>query len=164
MRVLFNLEGWEALDYLSKAAEIAKSATCRRSKCGSVVVQLDEIIGSGFNSPPQNLENQRKCSCSKDSYHQKVTDKTCCVHAEQRAIMDALRRNPDKLFGSRLYFIRLDDDGIPSKAGEPYCTICSKMALDAGISEFVLWHDKGVCVYDTKEYNLLSFQFGMKKN
>ena len=34
------------------------------------------------------------------------------------------------------------------------------MALDVGIAEFVLWHEKGVCVYDTKEYNELSFQFG----
>src|SRR3989344_9333158 len=104
MRVLFNLEGWEALDYLSKAAEIAKSATCRRSKCGSVIVQLDEIIGSGFNSPPQDIEDQRRCSYSKDSYHKKVTDKTCCVHAEERAIIDALKKNAEEIRGARLYF------------------------------------------------------------
>ena len=73
--------------------------------------------------------------------------------------MDALRNNPDKIIGSRLYFIRLDDKGAPSRAGKPYCTICSKMALDIGIEEFVLWHEKGVCVYDTQEYNALSFQF-----
>jgi hypothetical protein len=77
--------------------------------------------------------------------------------------MDALRKNPDKLSGSRLYFIRLDDKGIPSKAGEPYCTICSEMALDVGIAEFVLWHDKGICVYNTKEYNALSFQYELNK-
>ncbi len=160
MRYLFGDEEKKAFEYIAKATEVAKSATCECSKCGSVIVQVDEIIGSGFNSPPQDLESQRRCSCSKDSYHKKVTDKTCCVHAEQRAIMDALRKNPKKLLGSRLYFIRLDDNKAPSKAGEPYCTICSKMALDAGIAEFVLWHDKGVCVYDTKEYNTLSFQFG----
>jgi len=28
------------------------------------------------------------------------------------------------------------------------------MALDAGISEFVLWHEKGVCVYNTEEYSI----------
>ena len=72
--------------------------------------------------------------------------------------MNALKKNPDKLSGSRLYFIRLDDNGTSSRAGKPYCTICSKMALDVGIAEFVLWHDKGVCVYDTEEYNALSFQ------
>jgi len=145
------------LNILLKPLRLQKNATCERSKCGSIIVQSDEIIGSGFNSPPQDLEEQRRCSYSKNSYYEKVTDKTCCVHAEQRAIMSALRKNPDKLSGSRLYFIRLDDNGTLSRAGEPYCTICSKMALDVGISEFVLWHDKGVCVYDTKEYNALSF-------
>lgn len=127
------------------------------------IVQNNEIIGSGFNSPPQDIEDQRKCSNSKGSYHEKVTDKTCCVHAEQRAVMDALRKNPAKLSGSRLYFIRLDEEGKPSRAGQPYCTICSKMALDVGIEEFVLWHKKRVAVYGTKEYNTLSFQFNQEK-
>ena len=161
MRYLSGDEEKKALEYIIKATEGAQNATCEKSKCGSVIVQLDEIIGRGFNSPPQDGEEQRRCSCAKDDYHKKVTDKTCCLHAEQRAIMDALRKNPDKLTGSRLYFIRLTDDGTAAKAGEPYCTICSKMALDVGIAEFVLWHDKGVCVYDTKEYNTLSFQFGL---
>ena len=73
--------------------------------------------------------------------------------------MAALRKNPDKLIGSRLYFIRLNDNGTPSRAGEPYCTICSKIVLDAGISEFFLWKKEGVCVYDTKKYNSLSYNY-----
>ena len=162
MRYLSGDEEKKALAYIAKAAKVAQNATCERSKCGSIIVQGDEIIGEGFNSPPQDLEEQRRCSHAKESYHKKVTDKTCCIHAEQRAIMDALRKNSDKLSGSRLYFIRLDNTRKPSRAKEPYCTICSKMALDVGIAEFVLWHDKGVCVYDTKEYNVLSFQFGLK--
>jgi len=161
MKYLFGDEKKKALDYIAKAIEVTKNATCEKSKCGSVIVQSDKIIGSGFNSPPQNIEEQRRCSYSKDSYHKKVTDKTCCVHSEQRAITDALRRNPDKLIDSRLYFIRLDDNEKPSKSKEPYCTICSKMALDVGIAEFILWQDKGICVYNTKEYNTISFQFGV---
>ena len=158
MRYLSSDEELNALEYIKKAAKIALDATCERSQCGSVIVNNDEIIGSGFNSPPRN-NNQKRCSDAKDSYHKKVTDKTCCVHAEQRAIMNALRNNKNKLLGSRLYFIRLDKEGNPSKAGNPYCTICSKMALDVGIKEFVLWHEQGICVYDTEEYNALSFQF-----
>jgi hypothetical protein len=45
------------------------------------------------------------------------------------------------------------------KSGKPYCTICSKSALDIGIKEFVLWHEDGICAYDTAEYNLLSFDY-----
>jgi hypothetical protein len=73
--------------------------------------------------------------------------------------MDALKNNRNELAGSRLYFIRLGEDNNPQKAGKPYCTICSKMALDVGVAEFVLWHDRGVCVYNTDEYNLLSYQY-----
>ena len=145
--------------WLNQAAEIALQATCERSKCGCVIIVWDECIGRWYNTPPNNLESQRRCSCSKDGYHKKVTDKTCCIHAEQRAIMDALKNHPDKIVGSRLYFIRLDENNNPSFAGKPYCTICSKMALDVGISEFVLSHQEGICVYGTEEYNNLSYQY-----
>lgn len=159
MKYLTKNEEKKALKYITQATQIALNSTCERARCGSVIVQNDKIIGSGFNSPPQNKEGQRRCSYSKDSYHKKVTDVTCCVHAEQRAIMNALRNNSDKIVDSRLYFIRLDKNGTPSHAGKPYCTICSKMALDVGIKEFVLWHEQGVCVYNTDEYNKLSFQY-----
>jgi hypothetical protein len=42
-------------------------------------------------------------------------------------------------------------------AGAPYCTICSKMALDVGLRWFGLWHETGIRMYDTREYNDLSF-------
>lgn len=160
MKVLIDKEEQQALFYIDKAVEIASCfSSCKRSRCGSLIVQDYKIIGCGANSPPGNFEEQRRCTCAKSSYHNKVTDKTCCVHAEQRAIMDALRKNPDAITGSRLYFVRLDELERPSRSGNPYCTICSKMALDVGIKEFVLWREEGVCVYNTLEYNLLSFNF-----
>ena len=73
--------------------------------------------------------------------------------------MDALQHHPEKIKDSRLYFIRLDEQGDKLKAGKPYCTICSKMTLDAGIAEFTLWHEEGICVYGAEEYNGLSFQY-----
>ena len=159
MRYLSSDEEKKALEYIAKATEVAQNATCERSKCGSVIVQLDDIIGSGFNSPPQDIEEQRRCSYSKDSYHKKVTDKTCCVHAEQRAILEALKNNSSEVPGSTLLFVRLDENDQPKHSGEPYCTICSKMALDVGIGKFCLWHKEGWTAYDTKYYNELSFQY-----
>lgn len=159
MRYLSGEEHEKALEYIVKASRLAKNSTCLRSKCGSYIVKNNEIIGEGINSPPGNLESQRRCNCSKDSYDKKVTDKTCCIHAEKRAIFDALRRNPEKLNGSTLYFTRIDEKGDLVYSGRPYCTGCSKDALDVGISEFVLMHEDGICAYDTEEYNNLSFQF-----
>jgi len=149
----------ETLYYIEEAAQVAKQATCQRSKCGSIVVKYGEVIGEGFNSPPYGLESQRRCEGEKNDYSPKVTDKTCCVHAEQRAIMDALRRNAEKILGSRLYFIRLNENGEKEFAGAPYCTICSKMALDVGIEEFVLWHQEGIRAYGIQEYNTLSYAY-----
>ena len=160
MRYLSGADEKNALEYIAKTAKTALGSTCRRSRCGSIIVKNNEIIGSGFNSPPSDKEEQRRCLHPKDSYDRKVTDKTCCVHAEQRAIINALTENPGKLPDSRLYFVRLAEDNSILRAGKPYCTICSKLALDVGIKEFVLWHDQGICSYGTEEYNLLSFKFG----
>ncbi|MBS3127080.1 hypothetical protein J4228_02860 [Candidatus Woesearchaeota archaeon] len=157
MKYLSGEEKRKAQQFMDKAAEVALHSTCFRSRCGTVIVKDNTIIGEGFNSPPQNecLE-----SCLKDTLPASFkSDKTCCVHAEQRAIMDALRRNSAKIERSQLYFIRLDEQGEKQYAGDPYCTICSKMALDVRIGEFVLWHEQGICVYDTKEYNARSFRF-----
>ena len=157
MKFLSDSEEKIALSFINQAVEIAKSSPCFRSKCGSVIVKDNEIIGRGYNSPPLN---QKLNHCLKDDLPTDFkSDKTCCLHAEQRAIMDALKNNPQKINGSRLYFIRLDTKNNIIKAGKPYCTICSKMALDSGISEFVLWHEEGICVYDTEEYNQLSFNY-----
>jgi deoxycytidylate deaminase len=159
MKTLSGNEESEAMKFIDEAAKVALHATCTRSKCGCVIVKDGKIIGQGFNSPALGLESQRRCENSKDLYNKKVTDKTCCVHAEQRAIMDALKKNPQKIIGSRLYFIRLDDDNVKSIAGQPYCTMCSKMALDSGVAEFVLWHKEGLDVYGTEEYNNISYEF-----
>ena len=149
----------EAAKFMFEAMKVAKDSTCLRSKCGSIIVSKDgKIIGRGFNSPPGNLESQRKCSVQKKSYHEKVTDKTCCVHAEQRAIFDAMANNPRELANSTLYFIRISQENEILKSGKPYCTHCSKLSLDTSLEKFVLWHEEGICSYTTEEYNLLSFE------
>lgn len=157
MKLLKATEELGAMKFLDEAAKIALNSTCLRSKCGSVIVRNGEIIGKGFNSPPLNKPPD---FCIKSTLPKNFkSDKTCCIHAEQRAIIDALKNNPDKVSGSRLYFIRLDEKDEKKFAGKPYCTICSKMALDVGISELVLLHKGGICVYNTEEYNRLSFEY-----
>ncbi|MFC1685590.1 hypothetical protein ACFLZZ_01050 [Nanoarchaeota archaeon] len=159
MRILEGEEEQEAKGFMQQAAGMAENSSCLRSQCGSVIAKNGRVIGRGFNSPPRNKEPKE---CLKDKLPQDfVSDKTCCIHAEDRAIRDGLKYFINSLEGSRLYFIRLKEGKI-TKAGDPYCTWCSKMALDAGVSEFALWHDKGITVYDTKEYNDLSFKYRKK--
>jgi deoxycytidylate deaminase len=155
MRKLNGKEKLEAIGYFNDAVDIALNSGCLRSKCGSVIAKDGVIIGKGFNSPPNNIKLEK---CVKDSLPKNFkSDRTCCIHAEQRAIIDALKNNYEKVKGSIIYFIRLDKENNKEFAGDPYCTICSKMALDIGIKEFVLWHKKGIIAYNTDEYNTLSF-------
>lgn len=154
-----RLSGEHAVDagrHLAAAAAIAAEAMCLRSSCGSVIVSDGEVIGRGHNSPPDGCAIDR---CFKPDLPAGFrSDRTCCVHAEQNAILDALRRHPSRVAGSRLYFIRLDALGQPKPSGQPYCTICSKLTQAPGIAEFVLLHADGITVYGADEYNRTSFR------
>ena len=68
MRTLKNSEEKEAINFINNAIEIAKKSNCDRSKCGAIIVKENEIIGVGYNSPPKNLESQKRCSKNKENY------------------------------------------------------------------------------------------------
>ncbi|MFH2063270.1 MAG: hypothetical protein ABIJ46_03905 [bacterium] len=149
--------------WLEEAERAARQATCTRAWCGAVLVSGSEIVGRGFNSPPDNDERERRCDRRKSSYDPKVTDKTCCVHAEQRAVMDALAHHPGKLRGSVMYMVGLLPDGRPrSQDGEIrlYCTVCTKMMRDVGVAEFVLrTPDGGSASFSAEEYLQKSYEY-----
>lgn len=159
MRLLRGEERRSARAWLEECVKQAAKSTCHRSKCGSVIVKNGEVIGEGYNSPPGD-ETLEKCFKDDIPKHFK-SDRTCCVHAEQRAILEAMKHDPT---GSTIYFTRLDEEGRIRPSGRPYCTICSKLALDAGVSEWVLlhgehaWGEEGIYSYTAREYNTLSFQ------
>lgn len=158
MRILEGAEKSQAEKYIQEAVALARQAGCSDAHCGAVIVKDGEIIGRGFNSPPMGASTNR-CHIPKTDYHTRVTDKTCCIHAEVRAIHDALRHSSDKLLGSDLYFVRVDGAGGPKYSGAPYCTLCSKLVLDAGIATFHLLHEEGIVSYPTDEYNERSFSY-----
>ncbi len=167
MEFIRDKEKETAEQYIDEAKKLAHQATCQRAKCGALIVKDDKIIGRGFNSPAGNDEKERRCDIKKNSYDEKVTDKTCCVHAEQRAVMDALRHHPNQIKGSKLYFARFYPDGEQRVMGEKiqlYCTICTKMMYDVGIAKFILPHQNGICTYPMSEYLDRSFEYGQTKN
>lgn len=145
-------------DYFEEAGKEADKALCLRDKCGAVVVLNNEVIGKGCNGPAKNDVSNRKCGLNLVNSTKPKSDRTCCVHAEWRAIVGAIKNKQD-ISGSTLYFTRVDSLGNILKSGKPYCTTCSRLALDNGIKYFALWHDSGIKLYDTNEYNELSYQF-----
>jgi deoxycytidylate deaminase len=144
---------------LNEALKEAEKATCTRSKVGAIIVKDGIIIGRGFNSPPGNLESQRRCSRKSELKPGFKSDKTCCVHAEQRAIIDASQKNPDKLLGSDMYLARLTGDSLKKEFSRPYCTICSKLILDVGIKRTIRLKSEDVLVYEAEEYNDESYNY-----
>jgi len=149
----------EIKPFFDAAAKIAQKATCKRAKCGSVIVKNGTIIAKGYNSPPQDEEPNRMCNKDWDLSIKPKYDKTCCVHAEWRAIIDALKTHPQDIAGSTLYFMRIDEKGNFTDAGEPFCTVCSRLSMEAGIAEFALWNNNGADIYKTPEYNQKSYNF-----
>ena len=138
---------------------MAERALCKRDKCGAVIVADGAIIGEGYNSPPRDEVDHERCTRKHELAPDFKSDKTCCPHAEWRAVFDALRHHPERIAGSTIYFTRVDATGAFIPSGKPYCTSCSKMVLDVGVGTFALWHPEGIKLYETHEYNDLSFQW-----
>ena len=145
--------------FFTVAGTIVSESACYQVRCGSVIVAKDKtVIGRGYNAPPLGDESQRQCAATYQSDKKPKSDKTCCIHAEWNAILDALAHHPDKIVGSTLYFMRVDSDGEFTQAGQPYCTVCSRLALQSGIKTFGLWNN-GPQMIDTKQYNVLSYDY-----
>jgi deoxycytidylate deaminase len=159
MKYLKDKEEEEAKIWMQEAAKVAEKALCLRAKCGTVIVKDGKIIGSGYNAPPLDNDKNQKCLDEYDFSGKPKYDHTCCIHAEWRAILDAVKENGDSIKDSKLYFTRVDEEGNIKKSGEPFCTVCSRFALDVGIAEFLLWHESGICSYSTDEYNNLSYGY-----
>jgi deoxycytidylate deaminase len=159
---MIRLTGEELINikpYFKQAAQVALQATCLRARCGSVIVKDEVIIGKGYNSPPLGDENQRMCHIEKDLSKKPKHDKTCCVHAEWSAILDTCKNNADKISGSTLYFMRLDDADNFTDFGIPFCTTCSRLAMESGVSEFAIWNDESADIYSSAEYNKKTYEF-----
>ncbi len=155
---LNNKEKW-----FVEAGQVASNSKCLKAKCGSVIVDAEgNIIGQGYNGPAGNETN--RCNDKYIFPENNKYDVTCCVHAEVRAIHDAMIHHPNKIKGATLYFMRVDSNNMLTKAGVPYCTLCSKEALDSGLEYFGLWHEDGIKLYNTKEYNNISYQFFKDQN
>ena len=150
-------------EFFELAAEQARQSLCDRAHCGSVIVSTDgEVIGQGYNAPPLNDLSQKVCNNEYNLAIKSKYDKTCCVHAEWNAIVDGLRNNTEKMKGATLYFMRVDENGDWTDAGEPYCTVCSRLAIQSGLGYFALWDRGKAVIYGVKEYNEKSYDYYRK--
>lgn len=142
------------------AAREARKSLCLRSACGAVLVdRAGTILGTGYNAPPKDDLSLRVCGHFGPSSRKPKADRTCCVHAEWRALCHAIETSPQLVVGANMVFVRVDPRGVIQRSGQPYCTVCSRLALDVGVSEWSLWHSEGIRIYPAVEYHRLSERY-----
>ena len=146
----------EAENFMTLAAEEAQKSRCKKSKRGVVLVNNGMIIGRGYNEPllPD-------LCCVRENIHDNTRYDLCsALHAEQMAIAEAAN-GLYRIQGARLYQIKTKN-GEKVHSRNPSCTLCSRLIYGVKISEVVLWHKEGYAVYDSQEFNRLSYEYFLK--
>lgn len=113
--------------YMNIAVQVSLRSTCMRRKVGAVIVKDNRILSTGYNGAPSGLPNCiDDCSRCYRSAHNipsgQLLDMCYAVHAEQNAIMNALKTGED-LKGATLYV-----NTYP-------CVTCFKLTVQSGIKE-----------------------------
>ena len=123
--------------YLSIADAVLERSTCLRRTYGSVIVNHDQIISTGYNGAPRGEENCiDRGSCERVRMHVPQGERyelCCAVHSEVNAIISASRQ---EMIGSTLYLAGRDTvtgDVIDARP----CLMCSRVIRNAGISKVV---------------------------
>ncbi len=139
---------------LRLAAQIAFMSVCKKAKRGVILLRGREIIGKGWNNQtrPSQCDN-----CPRENVHDGSQHDLCLeIHAEQMAILDALKNGYSNLRGTVMIQIKVKGGQmVPSE--KPTCTWCSRYLEYFGIN-FVLWHREGIAIYAPDEINTLSLQ------
>lgn len=139
--------------YLKLALSVSERSTCLRRKYGSVIVNHDRIVSTGYNGSPRDCVN---CSdvgtCvriqNKVEHNKDYTDCNA-VHSEQNAIIHA---DYLEMQGATLYLAGEDKETGKLIENIDCCPLCKRMIINAGISKVVMLesggHIKTVQVYD----------------
>lgn len=101
--------------YLNIANEISTLSYCQKTKVGSVIVSVDNIIAFGYNGTPSGMDNA--CECN-------GITKSEVIHAEMNAILKAAKSGYS-VDGATLY-VTLSP-----------CIDCAKLILQSGIKRVV---------------------------
>lgn len=101
--------------YLNIANEISTLSHCQRTKVGSVIVSMGNIIAFGYNGTPSGMDNA--CECD-------GVTKPEVIHAEMNAILKAAKSGYS-VDGATLY-VTLSP-----------CIDCAKLILQSGIKRVV---------------------------
>ena len=124
--------------YLDIAETVASRSTCLRKRYGSVIVNKDQIISTGYNGAPRGRKNccdLGVCTKKKLLPNERHGGYDACrsVHSEQNAIISASR---EEMLGGTLYLVgyRTENHDYDEEGAAP-CLMCRKMIINSGIEK-----------------------------
>ena len=130
--------------YLDIAEAVAERATCLRKKYGTVIVNKDQIISTGYSGAPRGRINCCDLGyCLKKKYLPNTRhsgyDYCRAVHSEQNAMISASR---NEMIGGQLYLVGYRTDTHKYEENASPCLLCRKMIINAGIEKVYVRLDK----------------------
>lgn len=132
--------------YLDIAQTVAERSTCIRRMFGSIIVNHDEIIATGYNGAPRGRKNcidLDECTRERLGLGPGERYELCrSVHAEANAIISASRR---AMIGATLYLVCLDPKTKQVVPNTSSCAMCKRQIINAGISKVVIRDDMESC-------------------
>ena len=129
--------------YLDLAEMVSQRSTCLRKHYGSVIVNNDEVISTGYVGSPRGRKNCTdigRCIREELKVPRGERYELCrSVHAEANAIISASRA---RMIGASLYLTGIDartGDYVESSCS---CSMCKRMIINAGIERVYIRDNK----------------------
>jgi len=113
------------------AGEVSRRSTCLRRQVGAIVVVDRRILATGYNGAPSNVPHCEEVGCLREKLKVPSGERhELCrgLHAEQNAMIQAARHG-----------VRIDGAALYTTLHP--CSMCAKMAINAGIRRIVCHED-----------------------
>ena len=131
--------------YLDIADTVRERSTCLRRHMGSIIVNNDQIVSTGYNGAPRGRKNCTDINqCVRETLNIPRGERyELCrsVHAEANAIISASRND---MIGATLYLVSRDvktNEIIPDSNS---CSMCKRLIINAGISKVIIRNDEKI--------------------
>lgn len=129
--------------YLDIAETVLERGTCLRRNYGSIIVNNDEIISTGYTGAPRGRKNcidLNTCIREKLNVPRGTHYELCrSVHSEANAIISASRKD---MIGATLYLVGKDAKSREYVRDANSCSMCKRLIINAGIKTVVIRDSK----------------------
>lgn len=125
--------------YLDIAQAVAQRGTCLRRNYGSIIINNDELVSSGYSGSPRgrlNCSETGKCIRNELGYKSGEGYSECkSVHSEMNSIISASRQ---EMIGSTLYLVGTNAEDNSLNGLAECCSICKRLIINSGIEKVII--------------------------